>query len=227
MRLQVLTDFKADPSKVRFNRLVGFDLQVEHDPKEARGGSPSRPRLVSRQNSALERGERETADAHELVECEVVSEQVQDLDEYHRLSPERCPVLDDWEDPQGGRDKEFRSIRNWCDPRSQVGPLAYHTYLSYARTHVLTLLTYLTHLTHLLTYSPYSPYSSTHLLAYVPTRVRAHSPEQVGFAVLAHWMDELGGYVNVHLEARHLNKGPDAQLRPEWSDIFLWAVLVS
>ena len=26
--LKVLTDFKADPSKVRFNRLVGYDLEV-------------------------------------------------------------------------------------------------------------------------------------------------------------------------------------------------------
>ena len=62
----------------------------------------------------------------------------------------------------------------------------------------------------------------------------------VGFAVLAHWMGELGGYVSTHLECRYLqqlNKPnrdalrghwcPDSKLRPEWSDIFLWAVLVS
>ena len=61
-----------------------------------------------------------------------------------------------------------------------------------------------------------------------------------GFAVLAHWMGELGGYVSTHLECRYLHQlnkpnrdaprahwCPDSKLRPEWSDIFLWAVLVS
>ena len=38
---------------------------------------------------------------------------------------------------------------------------------------------------------------------------------------------ELGGYVNTHLECRYFNKGPRSKLRPEWSDIFMWAVLVS
>ena len=52
----------------------------------------------------------------------------------------------------------------------------------------------------------------------------------MGFAVLAYWLGrEIGGYVNVHLECRYLHRGGEGnhrKLRPEWSDIFLWAVLV-
>ena len=53
---------------------------------------------------------------------------------------------------------------------------------------------------------------------------------EVGLAVLAYWLGrEIGGYVNVHLECRYLHRGGEGnhrKLRPEWSDIFLWAVLV-
>ena len=48
--------------------------------------------------------------------------------------------------------------------------------------------------------------------------------------MLAYWLGrEIGGYVNVHLECRYLHRGGEGnhrKLRPEWSDIFLWAVLV-
>ena len=148
--VKVLVDFKADPSKVRLNRLVG--------------------RSVCRGPSA-------TTDCWEdmtIKVCEQVAEKVAEIDEYDRMS--RCPGINEI-----NTDKRYKEIREWCDPRSAAG-----------------------------------------------------------FAVLAHWMGELGGYVSTHLECRYLHQlnkpnrdaprahwCPDSKLRPEWSDIFLWAVLVS
>ena len=46
----------------------------------------------------------------------------------------------------------------------------------------------------------------------------------VGFTVLDHWLGDLGGYAKKHLKARF--EAGACLLRPEWQDLFLWAVLV-
>ena len=187
--IKVLTDFKADPGKVRLNRLVGYDLEVNGEVLAASdaGGLPSfaggrRGSAASRKRSLMKKGSDARIDVRnsngdkdqddKIKPCEHVREQVEDLDEYRRISEDHCPPLKNWNEPAGHRDREFSNIREWCDERSQVG-----------------------------------------------------------FAVLAFWLGEdLGGYVNTHLECRYLNRGGEgntAKLRPEWSDIFLWAVLVS
>ena len=170
----MLIDFKADPSKVRLNRLVGRSVcrgpSATTDYAVCGGMEPSAPSP----GSISSHDDQTSWEDMTIKVCEQVAAQVAEIDEYHRMS--RCPGINEL-----NTHKRYKEIREWCDPRSAAG-----------------------------------------------------------FAVLAHWMGELGGYVSTHLECRYLHQlnkpnrdalrghwRPDSKLRPEWSDIFLWAVLVS
>ena len=132
--IKVLTDFKADPSKVRLNRLVGYDLVTEDEETLGNTWSPAHgsdraPPLrqmssIARQNTAvIDAGQRGTEGQEwEPRECKDVREQVEGLDEYDRITKAKCPPLKNWklEGYESGG-KEYQRIRAWCDPRSQVG----------------------------------------------------------------------------------------------------------